>query len=100
MCLPPFSDRGPTGLDSSRGYLLFLTRGHVLTFRGATDVSRGTGVGRALGVLGKSILPRPVKVVSQILGVPADLLILKVTGVVCLEGTGGGIKTLSLSPLV
>lgn len=71
---------------------LFLTTGHALTFRGTTDVSRGSSIGRALGVLGKSILPRPVKVVCQILGVATDFLILEVTGIVCVEGTGSGVR--------
>lgn len=63
---------------------------HVLTFRGAADVSRGTGIGRALGILGKGILPRPVKVVCQILGIATDLFVLEVTGVVCVGAQAVG----------
>lgn len=92
LCLSHLSQtRGLQTKTPPRGHRLFLTIGHPLTFRGATDVSRGPSIRRALGVLGKSILPRPVKVVCQILGVAADFLILKVTGVVCMEDTEGGV---------
>ena len=49
----------------------------------------GTSVGGALGVLGEGILPGPVKIVCQVLGVATDLLILKVAGVVCSQGRVG-----------
>lgn len=68
---------------------LFPTTGHALTFGGATDVRRWPSIGRALGILGKRILPCPVEVVCQILGVSADFLILKVTGIVCVGRAQG-----------
>ena len=68
---------------------LFWAASHLLTLRGATYVSGGTSVGGALGVLGEGILPGPVKIVCQVLGVATDLLILKVAGVVCSQGRVG-----------
>lgn len=98
MCLLPLLGVHRPRLPP-RGHALFHTTDRVLTFRGATDVSRGTGIGRTLGVLGKSILPRPVKVVCQVLSVTADLLILKVTGIVCMEAQGTGQRDSALAPV-
>lgn len=82
-----------------RDHALFYTTDRILTFRGATDVSRGTSIGRALGVLGKSVLSRPVKVVCQVLSVTTDLLILKVAGIVCMEAQGTGQRDSALAPV-
>lgn len=79
------------GLDLSQKQS-FLVAGHVLTLRGPTDVSGGTSVGGPLWVLGESVLPCPVKVVCRVLGIATDLLILKVAGVICMQGVGGGVR--------
>lgn len=84
-CVSP-TNWGSPQLDPSLK-LFFIPRGELfLTLRGATYVSGGTRVGGAFGVLGEGILPGPVKVVCQVLGVATDLLILKVAGVVCIQG--------------